>query len=155
MINQGKFSHTRSLIAHFMAELIFKSLKENEKNEDMFLFLEKSIMTLQKTDGIDLYLFLIKFMMFFSKYIGYGVIHCEELSKQLKEYDQCIQITHEEKQLILKISTESSFNLTIIESVSPVLALNIVEKLLVFYQIHNSSINNFKSYNVLYQLENY
>ena len=69
-LNQMHFDPKRSTIVIVCAELIYKSIREEEKNEEMYDFLVQSIVTLDETDK-NLVNFLLFFLLHFSKFLGF------------------------------------------------------------------------------------
>lgn len=69
-LNSIPFDTVKTCIALFMAEIISRSIHEEEQNEQLFLFLKKSILMLDGNNETCSN-FHLKFMLEFSSYLGF------------------------------------------------------------------------------------
>lgn len=65
------FDTIKSSLALFMAEIIYRSIKEEEKNGDLFGFFLDEIKALDLIDNAEVNNFHLKFMVNFSRFLGF------------------------------------------------------------------------------------
>ncbi|MDH5380342.1 MAG: DNA repair protein RecO [Cyclobacteriaceae bacterium] len=126
----------KSSISLFISELLYKSLKEVEPNEDTFRFIFHSIEILDNlTEGV--HYFHIQFMVKLARYLGFATDH------YISETDEKIE---KDLKFINTSSYGSNLNIEWAER------KKILDYLIGFYSIHISGFGKLKSYQILSEI---
>jgi DNA repair protein RecO (recombination protein O) len=151
---------SKSSIAIFIAEIIYKTLHEAESNPSMFEFLNHSIQFLDlMKKGIAN--FHIIFLIQFSKYLGiFPQIQLDHLNKNVP--DEMLSGYSNEDTLFLDLSQDARMKLSELTrrsyqdlaeiSLSPQIRFELLDKLVDFYKFHFDNILQINSLKVLKEL---
>lgn len=154
--NSITFNVIKSSMMMFMMEVLNKALKEEETNEDLYVFLENSFLQLDQTQEIDLN-FHLHFLIQLTAYLGflptnnYNEEHCyfnlsegyfsENFSAQLHCLDKTFSkwiyslLHHQKPESINNASREV-----------------LLQHILQYYQLHLPNFNDVKSHKILHEV---
>jgi DNA repair protein RecO (recombination protein O) len=139
------FDVIKSGLALFMTEMLGKTLREEENNEPLFHFIERSVMYLDEAEtGFEN--FHIQFLMQLAHYLGFGVETADDLASELKDNhfpDRPDEAEHAATAQLLANGYGLSIRLDRVRRIS------ILEKLLFFYKIHMDALGEIRSLDVL------
>lgn len=147
----------KSSIALFMAEILYKTIREQEANPDLFDFLYHTIQILDlKTEGIST--FHLYFMVQFTKYLGFYPTN--NFSEQNCLFDlqngsfvsaKPIHNQYLNKELSLLLSTLLPYSEDQHGTLQPehMQKIHLLEKMIDYYCLHNDGLINIKSLGVL------
>lgn len=139
------FEIGKSAIALFLTEILGKTLKEEEKNEALFVFLQNSILDLDSVVS-NYENFHLQFLWHFAAFLGFGIENVTDFESELKQNHYPYVLT--EKEMIILgdlVSDEAYGNLKMGKSNRAA----ILEKLIFFYKIHIEGWGEIKSLDVL------
>ncbi len=134
----------KGFISIFISELINKTLREGETHENTFCFLFIQINMLNDSRTKNPSLFLIKFLVQFCQYLGFGIENANQINNQLIKNQSHKKLSIYEKELINNIISIKDIN-----GIVDINITNIIGKLLSYYELHISSVKDLKSYEVL------
>jgi len=147
----------KSSIAIFIAEVLYKTIREQEANKDLFLFLFHTIQVLDvKDEGVKN--FHIYFLIQLTKYLGFfpGNKYSEENCFFDLKNGSFVQIKpmhthymHPELSQLLSQMIPFSENQNENVSMSYNQRMEILEKILEYYYLHNDGVSNIKSLSIL------
>ncbi|UCH14354.1 MAG: DNA repair protein RecO [Bacteroidales bacterium] len=130
----------KSSIALFIAEIMYKTLREVEPNQPLFDFIYNSVQILDlQNRGIENY--HLVFLLHLSKYLGISPVDEEQKSLSLI-------LTPEEKKALNRLHEYSFKNLDKI-IVDNNTRINLLEKFVEYYKLHLEGIGTIKSLPVL------
>ncbi len=135
----------KSTIALFMAEVLSKTLKEEENNQQLFDFLQTSLLMFDQLEQ-HYYNFHLQFMLKLCRYLGFEPASADELFDQVYEFIGKPSITEEEKGLVNHL-LQAPYT-------EPIRGKNETRRLLLdditkFYQYHIENFGDLKSVAVL------
>lgn len=150
----------KNAISLFMAEVLYKSLKEEESNSVLFNFLTNAIEMLNKTSE-SVTNFPLIFLLSLSKYLGFfprkevggnpvvfdleeGVFRTNSAGHpHVIEYEECSALLK-----LLPITFSESSGIVI----QPEIRIILLEKLILYYKIHLPGMSEIKSHQVLHEV---
>lgn len=154
---------TKNTIAQFLSEIIYKTLREEEQNEELFGFLVQSITTLDNSTAISaINIFHIWFLLHFCRYLGF--FPRDNYSEQTLYFSiEKSSYTHffNEKCCLNKTESEffhSLFDLPITIFLSDSINFNhilkttkreVIDMLIEYYYLHIGGMAKIKSLSVL------
>lgn len=142
------YDFTKSTIALFMAEVLSKSLKEEESNELLFDFLHTSLLVFDQLQQ-GYYNFHLQFMLKLCRYLGFEPASADELFNQVYEFVGKPEITEDEKKLVNHLLrspyTEAMRGKNEIRRL-------LLDDIIKFYQYHIESFGDLKSVAVLREI---
>jgi DNA repair protein RecO (recombination protein O) len=162
ILNDLHFNINKSSIALVISELIYKSIKEEETNEELFDFLFNSIILLDKTDDNNK-IFLIVFMIQMTKYLGFYPTNNYNSRNKFFNLEIGAFTNLPGTETMTLSPPDSDFFGSIIDlsldncdqyNTTIKTRQNIVNKLVNYYKIHVSNFNTLNSYKVLSQVFN-
>lgn len=157
ILNHIHFDVKKSAVAIFISDIVYKTIKEEEANSELFAYLLKLILQLDEPDR-NLYLFPLIFIIQYCRYLGfypennyndenrYFNIHEGKFMKLFSGYENGMD--EEESQLfssLIQISSEKD----ILPVISVKLKNEILKKMFLYYGIHVAGFGTVKSYDVL------
>lgn len=138
----------KATIAVFLAELLAKVIREEERNEDLFNFLWQAVVSLnEKTVGYEF--FYLTFMLQLGHYLGFGISTVQDIYTQLRRSGQYWEIDQE---------TLGGLNALLSGKVAGhidmdrVVKRRVTEVIIKFYQLHIDSLHTLKSLKVLQEI---
>lgn len=139
------YDFRKSTIALFIAEILKKSLKEEEGNTSLFDFLHSSLLMLDHMpEGFGN--FHLQFMLKLSRYLGFAPASAKELFQQVYDFVDKPDVTDEEKEVINHLLhapyTEPIKSKHLIRQV-------LLDDIIKFYQLHIEGFGELKSLAVL------
>ena len=154
------FNPIKSAVTLFLAEILYKTLKEQHRDENLFDFLEQSIVHFDKcTNGIGN--FHLIFLLQFSKFLGFApnVENCDENGFfDLKNGSICQEtplhtfyLSQEETKIFVQL-LRFNFSTMHLLKLSRTQRQTILEQILLFYKLHLPEFTNIKSLEVLKQI---
>lgn len=154
------FNIDKSSIALFMNEIIIKAAREEEANEELFLFLWDQIVLLDETENSTSN-FHIYFTLQLTRYLGFhplGAFSAEKPHFFMKEGFFGKAIVSEQLILDSGLSELFSFFLyagqqeAIMATISSSMRKLLLEKIILYYQLHLNGFGEIKSLEVLTQV---
>ena len=138
----------KAAMAVFMAELLAKVIREEERNEALFSFLWEAVIKLdQQATGYEL--FYLVFMLQLCHYLGFGVSDAQDIYRQLSRSGYYMGATCEEiERLNTLLRGEPKGYVTTDRSIWR----NVTEAVIKFYQLHIDSLDTLKSLRVLQEI---
>jgi len=160
VFNTIPFNPIKSAVTLFLAEILYKTLKEQHTDKNLFDFLEQSILFFDKcTNGIGN--FHLIFLLQFSKFLGFApnVENCDETGIfDLKSGAICQEIplhnlylSQEETKIFVQL-LRFNFSTMHLLKLSRAQRQTILEQILLFYKLHLPEFSNIKSLEVLKQI---
>ena len=147
-------------IAQFINEVLYRCLKEQTRNEELYEFVTNIFQWLDSNDKnfSDLHLY---FLFAFSKYLGFYPLnnyspankYFDAREGQYHSYSQSFPLSFDEKQSRLFLQL-FSFSLNDHQPFNRMDRLDLLECLMVYYKFHIPGLNEFKSFNVLQETLN-
>lgn len=156
------FNIQKSSIVLVVSELLFKTIKEEEANEELFDFLVSSIQLLDDTQNRNK-IYLIVFMIQLSKYLGFYPTNNYDDHHKYFDLEKGKFISEPENKSTTIEPSDSEFfgsiidlNIDCIDEFKSYgrIRRNIINKLITYYQIHVSNFGILNSYKVLSQVFN-
>lgn len=142
------YDFRKSAIALFVAEVLNKSLKEEEGNTALFDFLHSSLLMLdhmQQGFGN----FHLQFMLKLSRYLGFAPSSAGELFEQVYDFVGKPEVADEEREVINHLLnapyTETAKSSNAIRQI-------LLDDIIKFYQLHIDSFGELKSLPVLREI---
>jgi DNA repair protein RecO (recombination protein O) len=153
-------SIVKTTIGLFIAEILYRTIKEEEKNVILFSFLINSIEYLDLAEkGVEN--FHLVFLILLSKYLGFFPndnfdSHYSHFNIQIGTFSPFIQndqnlVTREVSVLIQKLMKMNYSNLDELE-ISGSARNAILDKLILYYQAHSEGLSQLKSHKVLQEV---
>lgn len=147
----------KSSIALFIAEIMYKTLREVEPNKPLFDFIYNSIQILDlQNSGIENY--HLVFLLLLSKYLGISAVNEEQNSVEFTTIEQpalinkgkglSLILTAEEKKALNQLHEYSFKNLEKIK-IDNNTRVNLLTKFVEYYKLHLEGIGTIKSLSVL------
>jgi DNA repair protein RecO (recombination protein O) len=138
----------KATIAIFLAELLTKAIREEERNEKLFTFLWQSVVALgQQSAGYAG--FYLTFMLRLCNYLGFGIKHAQEMNVQLRSAGQQGELQQEELALINNLLAGA---LHVPQKLSKTVTRNILTGMVKFYQLHIDALHTLRSLKVLQEI---
>lgn len=138
----------KAVMAVFLAELLAKVLREEERNEGLFNFLWQAVAKLDE-QATNYELFYLSFMLQLCHYLGFGMRTAEDIYAQLRRSGQHWQVSQEAMQ---GLNTLLKGKLQGYVSMDRPLRRQVTEAVIKFYQLHIDSLDTLKSLQVLQEI---
>ena len=136
----------KTSIALFISEVLNKTLKEQEGNEALFLFIKNSIIILDNSKS-DFENFHLQFLLKLSSYLGFSPTSIQDVIKPE------IPLVHDLDQAeILQFEKLFNSDFTDIVKLSGRARKKILDLLLNFYRVHHENFGEMKSLKILQEL---
>ena len=150
----------KTTICLFMAEILYRTIKEEEKNENLFSFLINSIQILDLADkGVEN--FHLVFLLQLSKFLGFFPndnydSYFSRFNIQTGSFSPFLEgdknlVGNKESQLVQKILTMNYSNLDELE-ISGATRTVILDKLILYFQAHSEGLSQLKSHKILQEV---
>jgi DNA repair protein RecO (recombination protein O) len=138
----------KATIVVFLAELLAKVIREEERNEDLFDFLWRAVVSLnEQTVGYEF--FYLTFMLQLGHYLGFGISTVQDIYTQLRRSGQHWEIDQETLEgLNALLSGKVSGHV----NMDRVVKRRVTEAIIKFYQLHIDSLYTLKSLKVLQEI---
>ena len=154
------FNPVKSAVTLFLAEILYKTLKEQIADENLFDFLEQSIVFFDKcTNGIAN--FHLIFLLQFSKFLGFapnvenydenGLFDLKNGAIYLENPPHTFFLSKEETKIFVQL-LRFNFSTMHLLKLSRTQRQTILEQILLFYRLHLPEFNSIKSLEVLKQI---
>jgi len=149
----------KSSIVVFLNELIYKAVKEEEPNRQLFQFIYHSLVYLDKAE--DNYQdFHLSFMLHLTRYLGFPPSNNYQAQQQIFDLQEgkytslnlgdAMSIKEPLSQLFYSLSQNQDYSKRM--SISRKERLLLIDKILLYYQIHLPGFNEMKSLGVLLEV---
>jgi DNA repair protein RecO (recombination protein O) len=135
----------KSSLALFVTEILGKTLREEESNQELFQFIEDSVLFLDEA-GKSFENFHIQFLMQLASYLGFGIETIQDLESELKQNRYPLIPDPVETQAADQLLT---YAYGVEVALDRSRRIQILEKLIFFYKIHMDSLGEVKSLEVL------
>lgn len=136
---------SKAAIATFLAELLLKVLHEEVENINLFRFLLRAVVTLNKQKK-SYEIFHLRFMLQLCSYLGFGIKTAEEIDQQLCHAGMENKFSQEEIALINTLLAGRFAQDTISHKHT---RKNLTAGLVKFYQLHIDSLDTLNAFKVL------
>ncbi len=142
---QLPFHPTKRAIGMFLTEVFGKVLRNESPNEELFLFLEQSLILF---DNQSEYLnnFHLQLLLKASAFMGFGPANGADLIDQLAEAGYHFNLVTDELALLDQLMHEK---MGIHIGLSNALRRDLLDHIIKFYQVHTDSLKEIKSIDVL------
>jgi len=160
VFNTIPFNPIKSAVTLFLAEILYKTLKEQSKDENLFEFLEESILFFDKcANGVGN--FHLIFLLQYSKYLGFApnIENWDENGLfDLKNGTICNEnpihkffLSQQETKIFVQL-LRFNFSTMHVLKLSRTQRQTILEQIMLFYHLHIPDFTNIKSLEVLKQI---
>ncbi len=139
------FEMSKSAIALFLTEILSKTLKEEEKNEELFQFLENSISDLDHLVS-NFENFHLQFLGHYAAFLGFGIESVSDLESELKQNNYPYLMNPADSKIMSEILSNAAYGNIKMERSTRAAML---DKFLFFYKIHIEGLGEIKSLDVL------
>ncbi|MCP3660798.1 MAG: DNA repair protein RecO [Bacteroidetes bacterium] len=147
-LDQIKKDINKGITIIVIADLLDKTLKEDVKYENIYLFLKTKIIELNDSQEDNSY-FLLKFFISLTKYFGFQISDSEEFDLQISNFNSKYKLNEDELNLLNSILSKTKFN-----NSNTSLNILLLKKLIIYYQLYIPSTNNIKSLKIFEELFN-
>jgi DNA repair protein RecO (recombination protein O) len=144
------YNVVKSSVAIFITELLYKTLREEEANPELFEFLEDSFRYYDQAEEHFMN-FHIQFLFKYARYQGIEPIRISNMVHEIESNNFLVSIPKKDFDLIDRL-IESPYNSKV--TVSNELRRKILPMIILFYQIHFDHLKELKSYKVLMEIFN-
>jgi len=145
---------SKGAVLLFLNEVIYKAIREEEANTDLFTFLHKSILELEITEPLNPN-FHLNFLVGFTRYLGFYPQGKWSLTEPYFDLQEGTFTSHISP---LSLDTEQARLLYNTLNLKQQTALNreerktLLAKLMLYFELHLEGFKNIKSLDVLYQI---
>ena len=140
----------KSSVALFITEILYKTLREEEANPDLYNFLEESLLFYDDRDE-NFMNFHIQFLFKYARYQGIEPVKISDLIHEIETNNFLVSISKKDFKDIDRI-IESDYFTDIV--ISNELRRKLITAIILFYQIHFDQLKEIKSYKVLMEVFN-
>lgn len=140
------FEIKKTSIAMFLVEMLSKSLREEEKNDHLFQFIQQSLLFLDHCEA-DYENFHIQFLFGLTHFLGIAIESSEEIFSQLQ--DSGITVNQELSEKLHQIIQGNYLAFVKLNGKTRSILLNYLIR---FFQIHLENFGEIKSLNILKQI---
>ena len=140
------FDMTKTGLAVFLSEVLLKTLQEEEKNEELFDFLEQSFLFLDKSENVNN--FALHFLLFFLDKQGFLAKNIEDFFLQLYQAKVC---SHPDT-LRIEIELLEDIRNGKDPSIPNALRQKLINYLLAYFRLHYDFFGDIKSLHILRSL---
>jgi len=142
------FDFYRSGVAMFVGEILGKAIYENYQNENLFDFLQESVIHLDK-EPTNLSIYPISFLLQLAVFLGFAPASAQEFYEQLQQSIGPFDVEKEEK-LYFDQLLASSFSSKL--KIPAGIRRGLMDHILMFYKFHLGTFSEIKSLKVLNQI---
>lgn len=142
------YNITKSSVVLFITEMLYKTLREEEANPELFNFFEAS---LKYYDGVrkDFMNFHLQFLFKYARYQGIEPLNVSDMMQEIEASNLIVSIPRKEYEKIDRM-IEKDYSANII--LSNDLRRKLLSMIILFYQIHFDHLKELKSYKVLMEV---
>ncbi len=142
------YDYKKSGIAIFMAELLTKTLTEEEENPELFEFLHQSLLIFDHlTERFEN--FHLQFMLRVTRYLGFPPSSGKEIQQQINDAYGANMVSDLEKELLSEL-LQADYARKI--KIDNQVRRSLLEHLILFYKLHLENFVEMKSFQVLKEL---
>lgn len=138
----------KSTVALFMTELLYKTLREEEANPELYKFFEDSLLYFDQAE-YDYMNFHLQFLFKYARFHGIEPIKISDMVHEIESNNFLVSISRRDFDKIDRL-IESSYNSEVV--ISNDLRRKILSMIILFYQIHFDHLKELKSYKVLIEV---
>ncbi len=151
----------KSSMALLISEVLYKSLKEEDPNHELFNFLVQNIIELDLT-AESLQSFHLYFLMKLTKFLGFFPVNNYDINTEFFDLSEGLFVTRMpehpyflDKDIALHFTTLiNSIENSTTEKFSKSIRNELFTEILRFYQVHLISLNEIKSYEIIKEVFN-
>ncbi len=144
----------KSSVLMFLNEVIYKSIKEEEANEELFDFLAESLLILEQSEG-SIANFHLHFLLKFSLHLGfyphenYSVSNCYfDMQEGVFTANKTSYTLDQETSKLLSEGLKGNFDSCLNKEIRK----NMLEKLLLYFELHVHGFSKLKSIDILHEI---
>jgi DNA repair protein RecO (recombination protein O) len=138
----------KSTVAVFVTELLYKTLREEETNPELYRFLEDSLLYFDRVEN-DFMNFHLQFLFKYARFHGIEPIRISDMVHEIESNNFLVSIPRRDFEKIDHL-IESPYDSKII--ISNDLRRRILTMIILFYQIHFDHLKDLKSFKVLMEV---
>lgn len=142
------YNVAKSSVALFITEMLYKTLREEEANPELYKFLEESLLFYDERD-VHFMNFHIQFLFKYARFQGIEPLKISDMVHEIESNNFLISIpqnSFNEIDRLIKSNYASMLN------ISNDLRRKLLAMIILFYQIHFDQLKELKSYKVLMEL---
>lgn len=138
----------KGLALTIFSELLDKTLREDVNYENIFEFIFESISELNDSSNKEINFYILKFFVFLTRYLGFGINDVKELDNQIRSVNEKHKLNNDEKTSINNIINNNDFDKN-----EEILIISLLKKIIIYYKIHFPTLINLKSLRVFEDLK--
>lgn len=138
----------KSSIALFITEMLYKTLREEEGNPELYKFLEESLLFYDNSD-VRFMNFHLQFLFKYARFQGIEPMKIADLVHEIESNNFLVSISRKDFKDIDRL-IESEYSSEVI--ISNDLRRKLISAIILFYQIHFDQLKELKSYKVLMEV---
>jgi DNA repair protein RecO (recombination protein O) len=143
-----QYNIVKSAVALFITEILYKTLREEETNPELFEFFEDSLIYYDQADK-DFTNFHIQFLLKYARYMGIEPIKISDMVHEIESNNFLVSLPRKDFKKIDRL-IKSSYDSNIV--ISNELRRKLLSMIILFYQIHFDHLKELKSYKVLMEV---
>ena len=143
-----QYNIVKSSVAMFITELLYKTLREEEANPELYKFLEDSFMYYDQADQ-NFVNFHLQFLFKYARYQGIEPIRISNMVHEIESNNFLISIPKKDFEKIDRLIA-STYDTNIVLSNS--LRRKLLSMIILFYQIHFDQLKELKSFKILMEI---
>ncbi len=140
----------KSSVALFITEILYKTLREEEANPELYNFLEESLLFFDNMEELSMN-FHLQFLFKYARYQGIEPIKISDMVHEIESNNYLVSLPESDFRKIDQL-IEAPYDSTI--TLSNELRRKILSMIILFYQIHFEHLKELKSYKVLMEIFN-
>jgi len=142
------YNITKSSVALFITEMLYKTLREEEANPDLYKFLEGSLLFYDEKD-MNFMNFHLQFLLKYARFQGIEPLKISDMVHEIESNNFLVSIPKSSFEDIDSL-IESNYNTGI--NISNDLRRKLLSMIILFYQIHFDQLKEIKSYKILLEV---
>ena len=138
----------KSAVCLFLTEIIYKILREEEPNQELFEFILNSFKNYDKTNSYNLN-FHLHFLLKLTNYLGIAPMDVDDIINEIKSMGSNYRFTENDRK-IFNVLLKNSFNDLL--KITNENRRNLLNLIILFYRKHFDYISEIKSYKILQEV---
>jgi len=138
----------KSTVALFLTEMLYKTLREEESNPELFKFFEDSLIYYDQAEK-DFMNFHLQFLFKYARYMGIEPVKISDMVHEIETNNFLVSLPRKDFDKIDRL-LDSPFDANVV--ISNDLRRKLLSMIILFYQIHFDHLKELKSYKVLIEI---
>jgi DNA repair protein RecO (recombination protein O) len=143
-----QYDVVKSCVALFITEILYKTLREEEANPELFAFFEDSFRYYDRADD-KFTNFHLQFLFKYARYQGIEPVRISDMVHEIESNNFLTSISHKDFDKIDRLIENPYTSYT---NISNELRRKLLSMIILFYQIHFDHLKDLKSYKVLLEV---